>query len=212
MLRTILRTVKNVMLASIAQSTAISLAQPDSVVTFGASGLARAAALTVLIEGAFAAFENSIGQYADGRYDVIGAQDGKPYRNVPYTPRLSTGVVNSPVLVGELPEVVWDTKTTRNIMLNAPWLIDEMNRYRVPQRATGEYSSMPASAGTGGQSSASNDQLIQMIAAQMSATQMLMSKLDDFNSNSIRAHVVLDDLQSQQKYYNDVNNRISLRS
>lgn len=212
MLRTILRTVKNVMQASIAQATISSMASAESVATWGEAGLAKAAVLTALIEGAFTAFEASVGQYATGRYDVIGAQDGKPYRNVPYTPRLSTGVVNSPVLVGELPEVVWDTKTTRNIMLNAPWLIDEMNRYRVPQRATGEYSSMPASAGSASGTSASNDQLIQMIAAQMSATQMLMSKLDDFNSNSIRAHVVLDDLQSQQKYYNDVNNRISLRS
>lgn len=212
MLRTILRTVKNVMQASIAQATISSMASAESVATWGEAGIAKAAVLTALIEGAFTAFEASVGQYADGRYDVIGAQDGKPYRNVPYSPRLSTGVVNSPVLVGELPEVVWDTKTTRNIMLNAPWLIDEMNRYRVPQRATGEYSSMPAPAGMGGHASASNDQLMQMIAAQMSATQMLMAKLDDFNSSSIRAHVVLGDLQEQQKYYNNVNNRISLRS
>lgn len=46
--------------ASIAQSTAAAFAQPDSVATFGASGLARAAILGGLIKAAFAVFKAGI--------------------------------------------------------------------------------------------------------------------------------------------------------
>ena len=110
---------------SIAGATAQSLAQPDSVATFGASGLARAAILVGLIETAFAAVKgvvnsviggiggkNSKGSFDNysstrrvvqrysGKYDVIGADDGRKY-SVPYIGPAQTGVISRPTLVGE---------------------------------------------------------------------------------------------------------------
>ena len=49
---------------AVAGATAQSLAQPDSIATFGASGLARAAILVGLIEAAFSVVKNSSGQYS----------------------------------------------------------------------------------------------------------------------------------------------------
>lgn len=53
-------------LLSIASAQTQSLAQPDSVATFGASGLARAAVLTGLIKGAFAVVKGAIQSFAEG--------------------------------------------------------------------------------------------------------------------------------------------------
>lgn len=116
---------------SIASATAQSLAQADSVATFGAAGLARAAVLTALIKGAFAgvkAVVNSslsgskskshtktttsttggtgsrtlIGRQSGGYMNVSRAQDGKKYRAL-FNPNLR-GFVNRPtVLVGDGP-------------------------------------------------------------------------------------------------------------
>lgn len=49
----------------VAQATAGSLIQPDSVATFGASGLARAAVLTALIKGVLAGLRGTLG-FAEG--------------------------------------------------------------------------------------------------------------------------------------------------
>jgi len=51
---------------AIAGATIQSLAQPDSIATFGASGLARAAILTGLIEVAFATVEGLVQGFATG--------------------------------------------------------------------------------------------------------------------------------------------------
>jgi len=53
-------------LAQQAAATAASLAQPDSVATFGATGLARAAVLNALITAAFEAAKGVIGSFATG--------------------------------------------------------------------------------------------------------------------------------------------------
>lgn len=49
----------------VAQATGASLAQPDSVATFGASGIARAAVLTALIKGVLAGLRSTLG-FAQG--------------------------------------------------------------------------------------------------------------------------------------------------
>ena len=159
---------------SVAGATAQSLAQPDSVATFGASGLARAAVLVGLIEAAFAAVKsvvsgaigniggkNSsssisssesvtgsrvINQRAAGKYDVIGADDGRTYLGVPYKGLVQTGFVSTPTLMGEqgrelvvsAPDLV---RLQRHI--NYPLILSAINDARhgsVPQRAVGNYS------------------------------------------------------------------------
>lgn len=78
-------------------------------------------------------------QYAMGRYDVLGAQDGKKY-NAKVIDSPGTGLVNSPaILVGEKPEIIIDPYTTRNLQMNYPEVIQAINAARMPQYASGSY-------------------------------------------------------------------------
>ncbi|MDD2623243.1 MAG: hypothetical protein PHQ02_00290 [Candidatus Riflebacteria bacterium] len=112
---------------AIAGATMQSLATPDSILTFGAAGLSRAAILTGLIEAAFAAVKSVVGsmvgnigsesstststsqgtvntivpQRAEGKYDVIGSTDGRQYRNVPYIGTPQSGIIENPSLISE---------------------------------------------------------------------------------------------------------------
>ncbi len=112
---------------AIAGATMQSLATPDSILTFGAAGLARAAILTGLIEAAFAAVKSVVGsmvgnigsesstatstsqgtvntivpQRAEGKYDVIGSTDSRQYRNVPYIGTPQSGIIENPSLISE---------------------------------------------------------------------------------------------------------------
>lgn len=64
--------------SAIARSTAESLTTPDSILTFGASGLARAAVLTAIITGAMEAAKGTLkglmGNYWTGGYTPIGGK------------------------------------------------------------------------------------------------------------------------------------------
>lgn len=113
---------------AVTRATLASLAQPDSVATFGASGFARAVVMTGLIEAAFQAAKAVVGGIASkiggssaagttasgtgsstrvlsgkesgGFMDVERAQDGRRYRAT-YAPN-RRGYVNRPtVIVGE---------------------------------------------------------------------------------------------------------------
>ena len=64
--KTALDTLEALIPVLVAQITGISLAQPDSVTTFGATGLIRAAILTGLLKGAVAIARNSIGGLQEG--------------------------------------------------------------------------------------------------------------------------------------------------
>ncbi len=65
-----LETLEAIVLAQVAAATAQSLAQPDSVATFGATGIARAAILTALIKAGFSVAKSAIGSIIaeDGAY------------------------------------------------------------------------------------------------------------------------------------------------
>lgn len=127
-----------------------SLATPQSIASAGAAGLAQAAILTTLVEGAVAAAKgairgNTVKQRASGKYDVIGQDDGQHY-SAGYKDTLNTGLVKQPTLVGEEPEIVIDTQTTKSIRMNHPELLDAINEMRVPQRAEGNYTAMDNTA------------------------------------------------------------------
>lgn len=159
---------------AIAGATAQSLAQPDSVATFGASGLARAAVLVGLIEAAFAVVKGVIGstlgklgggssgvesassvtrrvitQRAAGKYDVIGANDNRFYSGVPYLGVAQTGIVPRPALVGEYgPELIVSAPDFSRLQkhVNYPLVVRAIQESRVPQRATGKYESISTPA------------------------------------------------------------------
>jgi hypothetical protein len=82
---------------------------------------------------------------AMGRYSVIGQDDNKLYKDVPYVNNPATGLYSTPTLISETgQELVIDPKTTRNLMINYPQVIDAINFARVPQRAVGKYMETPA--------------------------------------------------------------------
>ncbi len=60
-----------------------------------------------------ALIEIKASQFAKGKYPVIGEDDGKLY-NADYADKLGTGIIGSPVLVAEEPEMVVDNQTLYN--------------------------------------------------------------------------------------------------
>lgn len=156
---------------AIARATAESMATPGSAMTFGAKGFATAAILVAAITGAMVvaktALKGLLGkknssssssgttttmkrvistpQQAEGKYDVIGEQDGKLYRNVPFAGKAKTGIVYTPTLVaedgGELVVSSPDLKALQK-HVNYPYIVNAINDVRagtIPQRATGKY-------------------------------------------------------------------------
>ena len=148
---------------AIAQIWAQSIASPESIATFGIAGVAKATALTALVEGAFAGIKSGISAsmdkypdqgekkrvrgFASGRYEVTGAEDGKDY-SAKYIGTPDTGFVWNPSLISEQgPEIIVDAKRSRNIRMRYPQLLDAIKQ--VPQYASGKIPSTSDSPGSG---------------------------------------------------------------
>jgi hypothetical protein len=83
-------------------------------------------------------------QYAKGKYDVIGSDDGRLYQNVPFTGPAQTGIYPRPALISEQGgELIVDAPTTRNLQMNYPWILSAINYARTPQHAEGVYPGAP---------------------------------------------------------------------
>lgn len=84
-------------------------------------------------------------QRAAGKYDVIGADDGKLYRDVPYTGVATTGIVSKPTLMGERgAELVVSHPDFMALQkhINYPLIVQAIHDVRggkVHQRAAGKY-------------------------------------------------------------------------
>lgn len=163
---------------AVARSTAEAMAMPDSVASFGASGAARAAILTGLIMAALATAKSalkgmiggkhssgssdfdtassdtpkratvSVSQWASGRYDVIGKEDGKNYRDIPYIGAAPTGIVRRTSLISENgAELIINADDLSRLQnhINYPLVLNAIEDARsghVPQRASGNYSAI----------------------------------------------------------------------
>jgi hypothetical protein len=104
---------------------------------FNAPSVYMAGVLGALQTAAIAA--QPVPQFARGRYNVIGQDDGRTY-NVPYIGKARTGVVRGPALVSERgDELIIDSPTHRNLQINAPEIIRGIMHYRVPQYDKGRY-------------------------------------------------------------------------
>jgi len=138
-------------------------------------------------------------QAADGRWDVIGADDGKVYRNVPYRGVARTGIVTSPTLMGERgDELVVDNPTLRNIRMNAPGVLDVIRRNRVSQRASGNYSAIGDSGDGGDNTNKATTDSNAVIAANISVMSRLGQLIQYLIDNGIDAFVILSQLEKQQ--------------
>jgi len=139
-------------------------------------------------------------QFASGKYDVIGADDGRTY-HVPYLGPASTGVVTRPALVGERGGeliVASDVLDRLRSHINYPMIVNAINDARsgrVPQHASGSYDALadptsPASYVTG---SAGDDKagLLKWVIA-------IYNLLKSMPNNK-RCYVVLDDINEAQE-------------
>ena len=127
--------------------------------------------------------------------------DHKSYKNVPWAGAATTGLYSTPTLISEAgPEYVIDAKTTRNLQLNYPGVIDAINFARVPQFAAGNYPKT-AQDGTSAQ------------ASQSVFENGLLMALNEFNAHArqgIRTFVVYDDVRDSASTMNEIENNVKI--
>lgn len=134
-------------------------------------------------------------QAAEGRWDVVGADDRRTYRNVPYRGIARTGIVSRPTLMGERgDELIIDNPTLRNIRLNAPYLLDDVRRLRVGQRAYGKWDTAGVQSEKG--SPGLTSQLI--LDENVKIMQEVSSLLRWLKENRIEAYTVLSEFEKKR--------------
>lgn len=138
----------------------------------------------------------SVNQYASGRYDVMGASDGRTYTGVPYIGPAPTGIVNSPALISERgAELIVNADDLRRLQkhINYPLVVQAINesRGRVTQYAQGNYRipntptpTRPTPVPTG-----MNDGLIERLSV----------AIENLERNGVSASVALTELERKQK-------------
>ena len=130
-------------------------------------------------------------EFAKGRYNVTGAQTGKQYNNVGYTGPAVTGLYTQPALVAENgSEMIIDSRTTKNLMMNYPAVIDAINSARMPQYASGRY---PAQNPAPEQTSSST------IPDMSTAMHRFADAVDKLQKDGVRGNWSLFDLEKIQK-------------
>jgi len=135
---------------------------------------------------------------AKGRYSVIGQDDNKLYKDVPLVNSPETGLYSTPTLISETgQEIVIDPKTTKNLMVNYPQVIDAINFARVPQRAVGRYMDAPAMAPAGAPA---------VIDPQFMAS---LNKLNSLIENGIPAFISFDHLRETTNRVNQIEAEVS---
>lgn len=211
---------------AVSRATAESMTTPDAVLSFGASGAARAAILTGLIMGALAVAKTTlkgligkgrsnsssssdnnstsysrvaVPQHAAGHYDVIGENDGKNYRAVPYIGPSPTGIVRSPALISESgAELIINADDLKRLQqhVNYPLVLQAINDSRrgssatVPQRASGNYNN--TTEPTGSPTVTPSQKMDTEILNRLIYVLELLSK-------GVPAYVVLSELERKQR-------------
>ena len=133
-------------------------------------------------------------QYADGKYDVIGLDDGKPY-HVPYIGSV-TGIVDSPALISENgAELIVNAEDLRRLQrhVDYPVVVGAINDARmgyVPQHSEGSYKRIdgnkPMIPG-----SSSSDETVTLLREVLALMRMLPTRL--------RAYVLQSDLNEAEE-------------
>ena len=133
-------------------------------------------------------------QYAAGRYDVIGEDDGRLYRDVPYIGQAPTGIVERPALISE---------TGRELIVSAPVLerlrvhpdfafvvsaINDAREGRIRQHAEGAY---PLKADVRPSSTAQGPDLAEILLS-------IAERIDRLPREQ-RSYVLLDDLNRKEE-------------
>ena len=210
-----------VAVAAEGKATAESFATADSVLTFGASGAARAAVLSALIMGALAAAKATlkglvggsrgssyssagettdspkvyqrVAQHASGRYPVIGSQDGRLY-NAPFIGASPTGIVRSPALIAENgAELIVNAEDLQRLQrhINYPLVLQAIAESRRPQPV--------AQHAAGHYPQDTSPSMVPSSAGGSAVLQRLASVLESMERNGVQAPVVLSELEKKKQ-------------
>jgi len=136
-----LKSLRNVVNMALVEITAKQIASKGFV------GIVTSTILSTVVNTAFAAMEAKM-QMNSGRYPVRGPDDGKTY-SAQYVGVPKTGIYSGPTvgLFSEnMPEMVIDGPTTRNLQVNYPGIIDSIMAAR--QFDTGRYPAGGSSVST----------------------------------------------------------------
>lgn len=138
----------------------------------------------------------SVNQYASGRYNVIGASDGRTYSGVPYIGPAPTGIVSRPALISERgSELIVNADDLRRLQkhINYPLVVQAINesRGRVAQYAQGNYRipNTPVPTRPTPVPSGMNDGLIERLAV----------AIENLERNGVSASVALTELDRKQQ-------------
>lgn len=138
----------------------------------------------------------TVNQYASGRYNVIGASDGRSYTGVPYIGPAPTGIVNSPALISERgSELIVNADDLRRLQkhINYPLVVQAINesRGRITQYSQGNYTmqNIPSLIKPTNEPLGIDSDLIQR----------LTSAIEHLEREGIQADVVLTELERKQK-------------
>ncbi|MDO3391882.1 phage tail tape measure protein [Bacteroides sp. ET489] len=138
----------------------------------------------------------TVNQYASGRYNVIGASDGRSYTGVPYIGPAPTGIVNSPALISERgSELIVNADDLRRLQkhINYPLVVQTINESRghITQYSQGNYTmqNIPSLIKPTNEPLGIDSDLIQR----------LTSAIEHLEREGIQADVVLTELERKQK-------------
>lgn len=182
-------------------------------------GLAKAAVEIAVVNAAFAAIKGIIqkpnsknakgdtnngekrGKYvvnqrASGKYDVIGKEDGRLYKDVPYIGSPETGIVKSPALIAERGEELIISSPDFQLLKKHPifpYFVSAIGNIRntpVPQYAEGDYSHIDTDLQSG------DPKFYQVLLH-------IEDLLLDLKENGVGAYVGLDAFDAQRKLRDD---------
>lgn len=89
-----------------------------------------------------------VNQRAQGKYDVLGADDGKEYKGVPLIEDPESGIIKKPTLIAEQGEELIISSPDLQMLkkhINYPYIVSAINDVKagtVPQRAAGNYTKL----------------------------------------------------------------------
>lgn len=139
-------------------------------------------------------------QHAAGRYDVIGEEDGRTYRDVPYIGESPTGIVRRPALISENgAELIVNADDLSRLRrhVNYPLVVQAINDSRrpspgaapLPQHAAGNYTPISGVSPSSGGHTPSGDAILVRLA----------DTLESLQRDGIPASVALTELERKQQ-------------
>lgn len=145
--------------------------------------------------------EYQVRQRAAGKYDVIGADDGRTYHDVPYIGAAPTGIVNRTSLISENgSELIINSEDLARLQkhINYPVVLQAINDARtgkVPQHAEGNYLSISRPTENNNSPETQKNDLENKLEKVMDKMELVLDKLGKPSKN----YVLLSDINKAEE-------------